>query len=92
MSSTIASRRKVGFDGVAQGVKPNVYDTITMCVDCWNKISGISVQKCWKKVKCTPVVIVVVVDASILNITVLQDGLGIVSVLSQLQLLEYCSV
>ena len=87
MSSAIASRKKGGFDGVAQGVKPNVYDAITMCVDCWNTTSETSVQKCWNKAKCMPVVLDVVVDAAVLNIAVPHDGLDIVSVLSQLQLL-----
>ena len=59
-----------------------MYDTITMCVDYRNQISETSVQKCKIKAKCMSVMNVVVVDAAILNITILQDGFDSVSVLS----------
>ena len=63
-------------------VQPDVYDVITICIDCRNHISETPVQKYWIKAKCMSVINDIVVDVAIMNITVLQEGFDIVSVLS----------
>ena len=56
MQTVITSRRPGRYDGILQGVKPNVYDAITRVVECWDIISEGSIIKYWKNDQCMSII------------------------------------
>jgi len=53
-TNAVQSRKGGGYDGIRQGLRPNLYDAIIKVDKFWEKVSEEIIIKCWKRAKCLP--------------------------------------
>ena len=54
MQETIANRSAGGYNGIAQGLRPNILDVVVRMDRIWNELSEENVMKCWIKADYLP--------------------------------------
>ena len=53
-TQAVQTRRGGGYDGIRQGLKPNLFDAIIKMDKLWEEVHEEIIIKCWRKAKCLP--------------------------------------